>query len=80
MVQASCCSDKAKDVRLVVMELNLKRGVKRKAEDKLLGQVQETNMMTPALGAVASTCAPEWDTFVVRICTRPPVELNCNRS
>ena len=65
MVQASCCSDKAKDVRLVVMELNLKRGVKRKAEDRLLGQVQEPTMVTPAQEAVAGT-APEWDAFVVR--------------
>ena len=80
MVQASCCSDKAKDVRLVVMELNLKRGVKRKAEDKLLGQVQEPIMGTPAQEAVAGTCAPDWEAFVVRSCTRPRLELNCSRS
>ena len=64
----------------MVMELNLKRGVKRKAEDKLLGQVQEPTTVTPAQEAVAGTCAPEWDTFVVRPCTRPPVEVNCRGS
>ena len=80
MVQASCCSDRAKDVRLVVMELNFKHGLKRQAEDKLLGQVQEPTMVPPAQEAVAGTCAPEWDPFVVRPCTRPPMELNCSRS
>ena len=80
IVQASCCSDRAKDIRLVVMELNLKRGVKRKADDKLLGQVQEPTGVTPAQETVAGACAPEWDTFVVRPCTWPPVKLHCKRS